>query len=1174
MDHTLSYTRARGWSDSGVGLATGRMKARPQTAILRRSPSSKVRPAKKRPHSSHGSMSPSRYGSEIKDRDDSERMEARQYLKDLRIIDSPRISFDSGDASHPEAAATIPKKIVRPLSKSGRRTTSTSSPYRTTLKSTINSPGRSPIKADKQWGLGRQFSTPTMGQEEVQEAVLSQWIQDYNDEKKSYRSTSVQIDTSFGEARVFAEDLPPANKTTVSVAMVNFDRVISVCGRYRRHLLTIRDYLTKAIYTDPSQVPPAGGSTLDTYASLSTYFLESADLMTELDILKLQVSELENEKNKHSASATKHRRKSIGRMMMSAARSSSQSAKQEELAAQLKVHNDHLEKLHTRTYEMIVGLLVKLSDSEISDLGGECLAHFPAERIQNQIINLIQGNEQLNNQVVKEALCLRLTKQFSDQNLLVYIDRILKRVGAKKKTGILVGLLKLISAPVRQTAIVELLMEKGDRTEIFGKLMKLVEQKDKGSFLTFVMTSLFSTSHLRVHGNAKFLKNLVGATPDHKEVRMFAEDFVNDLDVRGRSELSMFQKAMLEHLINKADFDFVRQLVRVRRDKMPKSQKPKLKQKRPRKQPGPKKEKPAAPKTPVSNDKLIRGSATEIPDVPNDTDANETKSVSADPEKQVKPEVAETPVEDTKVASATAGEGGTTEAMDVADDDDLDSLASDYEEKVQRRNSSRTIATQTLPITIADADGSSVEGTGEEVLSIQDEENNIVKQMRPFAKLLGYANKTGSHLTYHKTLALIYDTYANKIVADNTADRTKLSRESLGDFITRLFKNQFGLETRVKSMLAGLIKSLAKFKSRSKRITQFSDLVGMDMSHEYSAKTCDLYLNMIKICFPKFSKATLTKQVEGKCFVKLNVARKCVRRVFPVKKALKFQVGRLKLRQDIFDELYMTVNRISKPRIGVDFDIMTDCCIEAATRQFAINVEVLKSMFAHHKHDDSTGLQREEFNELIQNCAEGITDDELEVIWEETHQFKLTKSNDSLSPEIFSHICSKHGIAPPSDWAPPVPEQTEDGVGRRNSLGVLLIGFKLKSMANKVREKLKIPEISRECQMGKMDRMEQLLEEEADINEQDHRGTTPLMHAAWWGHLDCVQLLVENGADINARNHRWNTALHFAYEEKHDAIIALLETHGAASMENKIGLVPADFKKAVELEDDDEDVEN
>ena len=89
----------------------------------------------------------------------------------------------------------------------------------------------------------------------------------------------------------------------------------------------------------------------------------------------------------------------------------------------------------------------------------------------------------------------------------------------------------------------------------------------------------------------------------------------------------------------------------------------------------------------------------------------------------------------------------------------------------------------------------------------------------------------------------------------------------------------------------------------------------------------------------------MIKQAEGKCFVKLNVARKCTRKVFPVKKALKFQVGRLKLRQDIFDELYMTINRIAKPKIGVDFDIMTNCCIEAATRQFAINVEILRSIY-------------------------------------------------------------------------------------------------------------------------------------------------------------------------------------------------------------------------------------
>ena len=70
-----------------------------------------------------------------------------------------------------------------------------------------------------------------------------------------------------------------------------------------------------------------------------------------------------------------------------------------------------------------------------------------------------------------------------------------------------------------------------------------------------------------------------------------------------------------------------------------------------------------------------------------------------------------------------------------------------------------------------------------------------------------------------------------------------------------------------------------------------------------------------------------------------------------------------------------------------------------------------------------------------------------------------------------------------------------------------------------------------------MGEVERLLEEEADINEKDQCGTTPLMHASWWGHINVVKLLIESGADLNQRNGRWNTALHFAYEEKHEDIV-------------------------------------
>ena len=45
-------------------------------------------------------------------------------------------------------------------------------------------------------------------------------------------------------------------------------------------------------------------------------------------------------------------------------------------------------------------------------------------------------------------------------------------------------------------------------------------------------------------------------------------------------------------------------------------------------------------------------------------------------------------------------------------------------------------------------------------------------------------------------------------------------------------------------MLAGLIKSINKFKSRSRRIEQFSELCGLELDQEYSTKTCDIYLNI------------------------------------------------------------------------------------------------------------------------------------------------------------------------------------------------------------------------------------------------------------------------------------------------------------------------------------------
>ena len=89
---------------------------------------------------------------------------------------------------------------------------------------------------------------------------------------------------------------------------------------------------------------------------------------------------------------------------------------------------------------------------------------------------------------------------------------------------------------------------------------------------------------------------------------------------------------------------------------------------------------------------------------------------------------------------------------------------------------------------------------------------------------------------------------------------------------------------------------------------------------------------------------------------------------FSEEKKVKFSVGRLKLREDIFDDLKQTIKRIATPK--VDFDVMIDCCLEASIRQFSINVEILKDMFVHYKEDDHDHLHRENFDELMQMCAE------------------------------------------------------------------------------------------------------------------------------------------------------------------------------------------------------------
>jgi hypothetical protein len=948
----------------------------------------------------------------------------------------------------------------------------------------------------------------------------------------------------------------------------------------------IRRHLLKAIYIDYTLIPKLGQATIKHYAKMPTYYASSADLAVELEVTKFQLQQISDEHANAKTNVAKQKRTNFARMFMHAADKSKHSKKTSELEAKLQVHDDHMHKLHTKTYEMVVNLLTKLESKEQLHLVESIFKQFNMDDTKKFLISYLNGHKDFDEGERIEFI-FKLTSSFMEDTLLEFVKKIISSLGGRSKSSVLFDVItKKLSPAVRQAIIVDILLaDTNDRTHIFSKFFKLVEKKNTLNFTTFVMDNLFDTQEERVRVCGQILKYCVGIGTDENHLKHFAHDVVEEISSkRGNSrELNNFQNALLQELVKRCGTKLFRQLSDGKRQqiKRRKSERQERKKKEEAKQKAieeteriAKKDETVSKKVPVKDEESnISESSKEVTKDDSTTKKNENANnlVVATTQEKKKLENLSNKAEliEQQVAKITVSD---------SDSDDEDFLQSTITVET------RTIETQTDPVPDILQPLGQLEKTlsgSDSVSSKKDNTDRIVKDMRPFASVLQFEKKEGKPLTYNKCLQLIYTTYANKIVADKTADRNKLGRESIGNFITRSMKNEFGLDKRVSLMLAGLIKSINKFKSRSRRIEQFSELCGLALDQEYSSKTCDIYLNILKTAFPKFNKATLVKQTEGDCKITHATAKRALHRVFPKKKSVKFSVGRLKLREDIFDELKQTIKRIAKPK--VDFDVMVECCLEASIRQFSINVEILKDMFEHYKEDDHAHLHRENFDELMKICAEGITDDELTVIWDETHQYK-TSGEETLNPEIFSHICSKHGIAPPSEWRPPAhiecdkPTQQADvengAVRKKSSFGVLSAGFKLKSLSRKMKERLHIPLISRMCQTGNVMEVERLLEEEADVNEKDHRGTTPLMHAAWWGHLNVVTLLIQYRCDINQRNGRWNTALHFAYEEQHHDIAKALVDAGAASMKNKIGIVPEDFLKKLDDDVDNEDEEN
>lgn len=63
----------------------------------------------------------------------------------------------------------------------------------------------------------------------------------------------------------------------------------------------------------------------------------------------------------------------------------------------------------------------------------------------------------------------------------------------------------------------------------------------------------------------------------------------------------------------------------------------------------------------------------------------------------------------------------------------------------------------------------------------------------------------------------------------------------------------------------------------------------------------------------------------------------------------------------------------------------------------------------------------------------------------------------------------------------------------------------------------------------------------ADVNAVGDMGCTPLHEAAVRGQVEVVAFLLENGADPGIKNEFGKTAVDWARDEKHDAVVRLLQ---------------------------------
>ena len=215
----------------------------------------------------------------------------------------------------------------------------------------------------------------------------------------------------------------------------------------------------------------------------------------------------------------------------------------------------------------------------------------------------------------------------------------------------------------------------------------------------------------------------------------------------------------------------------------------------------------------------------------------------------------------------------------------------------------------------------------------------------------------------------------------------------MGSFLRNSFKKLYGIPRVVNENLVGVVRSLELFAGRSRRVRIFGELCGRNQKEHISDRLSGVYLNILTLTWPKFSKAILRGKPEGDCFIDSTQIRRVLMGVFPRSRPVPpkhgkappgakpywpgqehYFIGSCLLGSEVRDELYETVARTVFEKEGVtwvDFDVFAEVCLEAWKRQMNTNADIFEIIFdefadqevPHRLRKDSVGSSMEMLSE-------------------------------------------------------------------------------------------------------------------------------------------------------------------------------------------------------------------